>query len=447
MHATLPIRSALYNPVPTMTNAARPSSPRDAPSPLRLVFVVFLPFSVGFFLSFLFRNANAVIANELARQFGVSSGSLGFLTSTYFLAFAAMQVPVGVLLDRYGPRRVVAGLLCMAALGAVLFAAAAGLGGLTLGRALIGVGVSACLMGAMKGFAIWFPLERLATLNGWVIAFGGLGALVATAPIEMLSTAFGWRMTFVGLAALSLAVAAWIFAVVPEKPLPGAREGWGEQIRRVGEIVATPVFWRLGLPMVAAQGIYQALFGLWIVPWLMDAEGLSRGAAAQWLFWMAFCYMVASPVFGAGADALAARGVLRLTVLKLGSLVTLLSFVALGFLGAGRFPLLLLYSFAVVAPILSYALLARAYAPQVSGRVTTAVNMSMFLCGFLTQWMTGALLARFGAGDGRYAPEGYALVFGVLAGVQGLVLLWLLTLRSEPVAAQVARRHVPPDGH
>jgi MFS family permease len=110
----------------------------------------------------------------------------------YLLSFAAMQVPVGVLLDRYGPRRVVASLLCIAELGALGFALAGSFGELALGRALIGLGVSACLMGSIKAFRLWFPLARLATLNGWMIAFDGLDGLAATSPLEALLTPLGW---------------------------------------------------------------------------------------------------------------------------------------------------------------------------------------------------------------------------------------------------------------
>src|SRR3990170_130768 len=154
-----------------------------APSvPAKTLLVVFCPFAAGYFLSFFFRNVNAVISKDLAGEFELSPSDLGFLTSMYLLAFAAFQLPLGVLLDRYGPRRVVAALLCVAA-----------------GRALIGLGVSAGLMGAIKAFTLWFPLSRLATLNGLYLAAGGIGGLSATAPAEGLIGPFGWRALFFGL--------------------------------------------------------------------------------------------------------------------------------------------------------------------------------------------------------------------------------------------------------
>src|SRR3989440_787762 len=143
---------------------------------------VFVPFAAGYFLSFFFRNVNAIISRDLAREFSLTPADLGFLTSMCLLAFAAFQLPLGVLLDRYGPRRVVAAFLCSAAAGALVFGLARDMATLSVGRALIGLGVSAGLMGAIKAFTLWFPLSRLATLNGIYLAIGGIGGLSATAP-------------------------------------------------------------------------------------------------------------------------------------------------------------------------------------------------------------------------------------------------------------------------
>jgi len=131
---------------------------------------LFLPFAAGYFLSYLYRTANAVIGPVLARDLGLGDNALGLLTSTYFLAFGAAQLPLGMLLDRFGPRRVEAALLLIAAAGAAAFAWSDTLSGLAVGRALIGLGVSACLMASFKAFSQWFPPERQASLTGWIMA-------------------------------------------------------------------------------------------------------------------------------------------------------------------------------------------------------------------------------------------------------------------------------------
>src|SRR5512137_784805 len=160
---------------------------------------VFLPFASGYYLSYLLRNANAVIAPELVRELGVSSAGLGLLTSAYLLAFGAFQLPLGILLDRLGPRRVEAGLLLVAAAGSAFFALGGTLPELALARAAIGLGVSACLMASFKAFSVWFPPDRLPSLNAAVMMAGGLGALAATTPLSAAVPLLHWRGVFLAL--------------------------------------------------------------------------------------------------------------------------------------------------------------------------------------------------------------------------------------------------------
>ena len=396
---------------------------------------MFIPFAAGFFLSFMLRNANAVISKDLAAEFALSSSELGLLTSAYFLAFAAMQMPVGVFLDRYGPRRVTSGLLVIAAIGVGTFSLAGGLGTLTFGRALIGAGVSACLMGSMKAYSMWFPLDRLATLNGWTLAAGALGAVAATAPMEFAANITGWRLMFGVLAMFTLSAGACIFLLVPEKPVAGASERWDEQIPKIVSIFRVVAFWRLGLPMIVLQGVYQGLFGLWLIPWLVDTQGLARAEAARWLMWAAVTYGFASIFFGQGADALARRGISRLALLKWGTMLGVAAFFALVFApGLPKFALLLAYAVGVVAPILCYAILPPHFSPAVTARLNTALNVSMFLCAFAVQMGTGILLKFFPPIDGRYPAEGYAAAFAVLGVAQLLAWALVATMKKEPAA-------------
>jgi MFS family permease len=134
---------------------------------------VYFAFAAGYLLSYLYRTVNAIISPELVRDLSLNPSSLGLLTSAYFLAFAAMQLPVGILLDRYGPRRVEPVLLAVAAAGAGLFALAESLTGLALARAVIGAGVAACLMAPLKAIAAWYPADRQASYAGWIMVAGG----------------------------------------------------------------------------------------------------------------------------------------------------------------------------------------------------------------------------------------------------------------------------------
>ena len=404
----------------------------DHSLPPRLLALVFAPFAAGFFFSYVFRNVNAVIARDLAAEFALSSADIGLLTSMYLLSFTAMQVPVGVFLDRYGPRRVVASLLGIAGLGALGFALAGSFGELALGRALIGLGVSACLMGSIKAFTLWFPLSRLATLNGWMIAFGGLGGIAATSPLEALLGPLGWRAVFVGMAAGCVLSAAAIFFIVPEKPVPGAGETWGAAFARMGRIFGMLSFWRIGLPLMVCHGAYQALQGLWLAPWLIDVGGLSRAAMAAHLFATALAYSVGALFYGWLADFLADRGVSRLGLYKLGTAIGVAAFIALAFdLAPARMPVLMLYAFSSISATLSYALLTRYFPPEVTGRVNTAANVAMFFVSFLFQSGIGVVLRLFAVVDGHYSADGYMLAFGLIAAAQCAVLAWLLPMQER----------------
>ena len=390
--------------------------------------MVFCPFAAGYFLSFFFRNVNAIISKDLAGEFALTPADLGFLTSMYLLAFAAFQLPLGVLLDRYGPRRIVALLLCSAAGGALVFALARDLTTLSLGRALIGLGVSAGLMGAIKAFSLWFPLSRLATLNGFYLAVGGLGSLSATAPAEAVVESLGWRGMFFILSALSLAVALLVFFVVPEKPLPGQGQTLRVQIAGFGRIFSTVAFWRICLPAVIGQAAYIALQGLWLGPWLYDVAGEPRHAVANYLLVTALGYIAGSMFFGWAGDRFS-----RMTVYKLGLGVSLamLGLIATG-VHAGLGGVLAVYAFSGISAALAYALLTPLFPPEMTGRVSTATNVLMFALSFGMQWAIGAALKLYPIVDGRYSPAGYAAAFTVIAAMQLAAILWLLPMRAQP---------------
>ena len=143
----------------------------------RLISRVFLPFAAGYYLSYLYRTINALIASHLSSDTALGTADLGLLTSVYFLIFAAAQIPVGILLDRFGPRRVQSVLLLLAAAGAGLFAISTGFLSLLIARAMIGLGVAAALTAGLKSIVLWFPRERVALLNGYMIMLGSLGAV------------------------------------------------------------------------------------------------------------------------------------------------------------------------------------------------------------------------------------------------------------------------------
>jgi len=402
--------------------------------PLALLLSIFLPFAAGYFLSYIYRTINAVLSPYLATELRLDATDLGLLTSVYFLTFAAFQLPLGLLLDRFGPRRVEATLLLFAAAGAGLFAVSGNSTELIIGRGLIGLGVSACLMASFKAFVLWFPAARLPAVNGWVLAAGGLGALVATAPVEAALRLTGWRGVFAGLAILTVAVAAALWLAVPERSSDAPASGWREQWRGVAEIFRSPVFWRIAPSSVVSQAAFMAIQGLWAGPWLRDVAGLDKTAAAGYLFWVAAAMVAGFLGMGQLAYRLSRRGISPLAVAAGGMALFMLAQLALLLKLEPLLPLWVLFGFLGTAGTLNYAILTQAFPPALAGRVNTALNLLVFVAAFAGQWGMGAIINRWPAAGGGYAEPGYQLAFGLALAGQLLTWVWLLPGLRRPRA-------------
>jgi MFS family permease len=387
---------------------------------------IFLPFALGYFLSYLYRTVNAVIAPDLVRDVNVDPASLGLLTSAYFLTFAAAQLPLGVLLDRFGPRRVEAGLLLFAALGALVFARADSLAGLMLGRALIGLGVSACLMAAFKAFTQWFPPERLPLANGVQMLSGGIGALAATTPVELALKFTDWRGVFLVVAGLTVVAAACVYLVVPEQEGSRSTETLAEQIAGIRTVFTCRLFWRIVPWAVAAQAAYLSILGLWSGPWLRDVAGYQRMTVAKTLMGTSLAMVAGYFVSGALAERLARRGVRPMAVAAGGMtafmVVQLLLVVPLVALTV---PLWLLFGFCGTACILPYAVLSQSFPKHLAGRANTGLNLLVFVAAFAAQWAIGAIIGLWPQdAAGGYHTNGYRVGFGLVLGLQLITALW-----------------------
>jgi len=396
---------------------------------------VFIPFALGYFLSYLYRVVNAVIAPDLVGNLGIGPSALGLLTATYFISFASAQLPLGVLLDRYGPRKMEAFLLLFAGLGAFVFARSDTLTGLIIGRALIGFGVSACLMAAFKAYVLWFPQERWPLVNGFQMAAGGLGALAATTPVEATLQLTDWRGLFIALALLTILVAVIIFLVVPEKPAQEKGESIRDQIRGVGQVFSSLKFWRTAPLTTMSQAAFLSIQGLWAGPWLKDVAGLDRPAVARTLLMIAAAMVAGFISLGTLAERLTRIGItvlatavtgicifitIQATIILLGAETPLLLWIAFGFFGTSG--------------IIAYASLSQSFPAHLSGRVTTGVNLLVFIAAFAGQWAIGAIIGIWPVGsDGSYALPGYQTGFAVMLGTQIVCLLWfvLLSIRKR----------------
>lgn len=401
---------------------------------------IFIPFALGFFLSYLFRVINAVLAPDLAADIGVDPSGLGLLTAAYFIAFASSQIPLGILLDRFGPRVIETLLLVVAAGGAWVFSNSQTLLGLLAGRAMIGLGVSACLMAAFKAYVMWFPRQQLPLINGIQMASGGLGALTAMAPVEAALAYTDWRGMFSLLAVATLLTAAIIFFVVPSGKPVQPRERWSDQIKGIRAIFSSLVFWRVAPWATLSQGSFLAIHSLWAGPWLRDVGGLPRSAAAALLSTMGVAMVAGYLAMGTAAEWLSRRGIQPLSVAGAGMGIFMLHLLLISLhLNVIVYPIWTTFGFFGTSGILVYAALSQSFPTHLAGRVNTALNLMVFVAAFGLQWGIGMVINQWPtAPDGSYAPEGYRIAFFCVLGLQGLSLLWFifagLLMRGRPAA-------------
>ena len=389
---------------------------------------VFIPFALGYFLSYLYRVVIAVLAPDLASELGIGPSELGLLTAAYFITFAAFQLPLGVLLDRFGPRKIESFLLIFAATGAFVFSRAESVYGLVIGRALIGFGVSACLMAAFKAFVLWFRRERLPLINGIQMAAGGFGALTATTLVEAALGVTDWRGIFFILSIITLAVAAAVFFVVPEKKIEQHGDSIKEQIQGIIQVFSSLTFWRIAPLTVMSQAAFLAIQGLWSGPWLRDVAGFERDMIARVLLMIAVAMVTGFILMGAAAERLSRLGIKPIVIAVAGMTAFMITqgLLTLEVTSWSR-TLWVLFGIFGTTGIIPYAVLSQSFPLHLSGRVNTGVNLLVFIAAFSAQWGIGAIINLWpGTAAGGYAPAGYQAGFAMMLCLQVIALLWFV---------------------
>ena len=386
---------------------------------------VFLPFVAGYYISYSYRSLNAILGPHIAGEFGLDAAQLGLLSSVYFLGFGLLQIPFGVLLDRYGPSRVDALLLVLAACGAALFASAHSYPALVLGRTLIGIGVSVGLMATLQAFVLWYPLERIASVNARAFAVGILGAITVSVPLDAALRVLDWRTITWLLAGVTLAASVALWLAVPARARGAPRDSIAAALASVRGLLKDPVFRRTAAMLSCSQFAAISLSTLWMATWLRDVAGYRHDEVAQALLLVALGLMAGYLVLGRAADARAREG-RSLVPLVAGSIALSSSCLLLLTLGVttGALVLWIAFIFASSAAVLSFSILSRRYPKEMAGRVNTALNTFAFLGMFLGQWMAGLILSYWPSTAGGYDPQAYHWALGVLWLVQLTGLIW-----------------------
>lgn len=365
----------------------------------RTAAAVFFAFAFAYFFSALVRAITATLAPTLTQEFSLQSRDLGLLAGGYFLGFAALQLPLGTWLDRYGPRKVILSFLSVAVLGCAAFAVANSFWGLLAARVLCGAGVSACLMAPLTGYRRWLSPANQLRANSWMLMSGSLGMLASTLPVQWLQPVVGWRFLFWGLAVLimlAMGVLAWL---VPPwaASTPNAQAGRKEQ-SGYREVWRNPYFRRMVPLAFFNYGGLVAIQTLWAGPWLVKVSGYTALQAATGLFWINLCMLFTFWGWGLVTPALVRAGwhANRLMLWGVPSSLMALAIICIAGSAAST------WAWAVFCVgcsfiALSQPAVAMAFPPALAGRALSAYNLAIFSGVFVVQWGIGLLIDGFGA--------------------------------------------------
>lgn len=418
----------------------------------KLALRVVLVFAAAYVLSYALRAINAVIAPELMADLQLSNADLGLLSSAYFFGFGAMQLPIGIWLDRYGSRRTEAALLMFAAIGSAVFATSDTLAGLWVGRALIGVGVSSCLMAAMKAYRSWYAPEKQSQLASWMLVFGTLGALSTTVPVAAVMPLIGWRGVFWLIAVLLLLAGLLVFfrlkaveqQMANDTPSRAAQAGISYL-----QIFRDPYFRRMALLGAVHQGGFMAMQSLWAGPWMVRVLGLTTTETSQVLFAFNFFLMLSylglswwAPRhvrYDGQAMPHAGMPVLRAVTLGLSGSILVQGLIILLPYG-WSWLLWIVFAVCITVTTLAQTHVSLAYPPAQVGRANSAFNLTLFIGAFSVQWGIGLLVDGFRA-LGSSDPSALRMAFGVYLVLQlGALLVFI---RSKELTAPDTNPHAP----
>jgi MFS family permease len=372
--------------------------------PQKTGIVVFLAFALAYFCSTLVRAVTATLSPALTQEFSLEARDLGLLAGGYFLGFAATQLPLGVWLDRYGPKRVILGFLALAAMSCLAFSAATSFTGLLLSRALLGMGVSACLMAPLTGYRRWFNPGTLLRTNSWMLMTGSFGMLASTLPVQWLLPITGWRPLFWMLAVLIVLAMGLISRVVPpwrKKTASRAAEPLGLVDSRSGTYtqVWRNSYFRKMSPIAAVNyGGVIAIQTLWAGPWMIKVAGYTPLSAAAGLFWINASMLLTFWTWGLVNPWLAKQGWPAARLIAWGvpvSMTVLAVNIAMGSATGWAGWALFCMSSSVLA--LAQPAVGMALPAALAGRALTGFNLVTFVGVFIMQWGMGLLIDAFQA--------------------------------------------------
>ena len=360
--------------------------------PIKKAVLIFFVFACGYFISCLLRAITATLSPLLTAEFNLLAGDLGLLAGGYFLGFASMQIPLGYLLDKHGPKNIVSSFLLIAIVGTASFALAQSFAGLLISRILIGVGVSACLMGPLTGYRIWFADEYQQRGNSWMLMIASTGFVFSTLPVQILLPIFGWRWIFGGITILIFIVIILILLFIP----PWKSKVDNKDEKNIGSLsdVWKNKFFRSTIPLgLFNYGGMIAIQTLWAGPWMVRVAGYNPLESAIGLFWINTTMLIAFFVWGYILPKITKLGLETIKLMKFGLPISYLSLLVIIIsgenAGAIHFTIYILTSIVLT---LTQPAVALSFPTSLAGKSLTSFNLLIFLGTFIMQWGIGLII-------------------------------------------------------
>ena len=392
--------------------------------------LIFSVFAFGFFISNLLRSITATLTPALSTEFNLSAANLGLLAGGYFLGFSLMQIPTGMLLDRFGPKKVIGYLLIIALIGTISFAFAKSFAGLLISRIFIGVGVAACLMGPLTGYRVWFEEKYQQRANSWMLMVANFGFVASTLPVQILLPIIGWRSIFLIIASLILISIILISILIPSWET-NRDEDQNNNLQNLSYIWKNKFFISLVPLAFFNYGGVQAIQTLWAGPWMLNVTGYDAIQSATGLFWINVTMLFSFLIWGYFLPKLSSQGIDSMKIVKftlpVSYLILFLIIIMGDKAGATMFTLYILSSIVIS---LTQPAIALNFPTKLAGKSLTSFNVFLFSGTFFVQWIIG-LIIDFSRNLGATIILSYQISFSIFLFLCILSYLFFLILNKN----------------
>ena len=374
--------------------------------------LIFCVFAFGFFISNLLRSITATLTPVLSTEFNLSAGNLGLLAGGYFLGFSLMQIPAGLLLDKYGPKKVVAYLLLIALISTISFAFAKSFSGLLISRFFIGVGVAACLMGPLTGYRVWFEEKYQQRANSWMLMVASFGFVISTLPVQILLPMIGWRYIFLLISILILISIILILLFIPSWD-NNTQTQTTDKVGKLSDVWKNKFFISLMPLAFFNYGGVQAMQTLWAGPWMLNVTGYSALDSATGLFWINITMLFAFMIWGYLLPKFSSFGIDSMKIVKFGlpiSYIVLFLIIIMGQKAGAT--MLTIYILSSIVLSLTQPAVALSFPQHLAGKSLTSFNVFIHSGTFFVQWGIG-LIIDFCGSMGANTITSYRISFSI----------------------------------